>query len=168
MKIGKDTYIAKSAVIIGDVSIGERCGIWENAVIRGDLNKIEIGDESNVQDCCVLHVSPENSIKIGRGVSIGHGAIVHGATVDDDCIVGINSTVLDGAHIGRGCIVAANAVVPPGKEIPPNSLVMGVPAKIVKEDEELIKAIRENAEIYRTLAAKYLKGEFERISAGEK
>lgn len=168
MKIGKDTYIAKSAIIIGDVSIGEKCGIWENAVIRGDLNKIEIGDESNVQDCCVLHVSPENPIKIGRGVSVGHGAIVHGAIVEDDCIVGINSTVLDGAHIGKGCIVAANAVVPPGKEIPPNSLVMGVPAKVVKKDEELIKPIRENAEIYKRLAARYLKGEFERISAGEK
>jgi carbonic anhydrase/acetyltransferase-like protein (isoleucine patch superfamily) len=168
MEVGKDTYIAKSAVIIGNVSIGDRCGIWENAVIRGDLNKIEIGDESNVQDCCVLHVSPEHPIKIGRGVSVGHGAIVHGATVDDDCIIGINSTILDGVHVGKGSIIAANAVVPPGKEIPPNSLVAGVPGKIIKQDEKLIESIRENGEIYKNLAAKYLNDEFERISGMEK
>ncbi len=165
MKIGKGTYIAKSAVIIGNVSIGNRCGIWENAVIRGDLNTIDIDDGSNVQDCCILHVSPEHPIKIGKGVSVGHGAIVHGATVDDDCIVGINSTVLDGAHVEEGCIVAANAVVPPGKEIPANSLAAGVPAKIIKQDEKMIKDIRGNAEIYKDLAERYLKGKFERTTA---
>jgi len=161
MKVGKDTYIAKTAVIIGDVIIGSKCSIWENAVIRGDLNRIEIGDGSNVQDCCVIHTSPEHVVKVGKNVSIGHGAIVHGATIDDDCIIGINSTVLDGVHVGRGSIIAANAVVPPGKEIPPHSLVAGVPGKIIKQDEGMMEAIRENADVYKKLASRYLNGEFE-------
>ena len=160
MKVGKGAYIAKTAVIIGDVVIGNECSIWENAVIRGDLNRIEIGDGSNVQDCCVIHTSPEHVVKVGKGVSIGHGAIVHGALIDDNCIIGINATVLDGAHIGKGSIIAANAVVPPGKEIPPHSLVVGVPGKIIRKDEEMVKAIRENARVYRELAERYMAGEF--------
>lgn len=163
MKVGKETYIAKSAIIIGNVSIGNKCSIWENAVIRGDLNKIEIGDESNVQDCCVIHSSPEHAVKIGKRVSIGHGAIVHGATIEDDCIIGINSTILDGIHIEKGCIIAANAVVPPNQKIPKNSLVGGVPAKIIRQDEKLLETIRKNAEIYMKLAERYLKREFNNL-----
>ncbi|MCD6573892.1 MAG: gamma carbonic anhydrase family protein [Thermoplasmata archaeon] len=160
MEIGEGTYIAKSARIIGNVKIGKNCSVWENAVIRADLNRIEIGDGSNVQDCCVLHVSSEQEIKIGKNVSIGHGAIVHGAIIEDDCIIGINSTILDGSHIGKGSIVAANAIVPPDTKIPPNSLVAGVPARIIKKDEKLIEIAKKNAEIYRNLAKKYLNHEF--------
>ena len=160
MEIGEGTYIAKSARIIGNVKIGKNCSVWENAVIRADLNRIEIGDGSNVQDCCVLHVSSEQEIKIGKNVSIGHGAIVHSAIIEDDCIIGINSTILDGSHIGKGSIVAANAIVPPDTKIPPNSLVAGVPARIIKKDEKLIEIAKKNAEIYRNLAKKYLNHEF--------
>lgn len=162
MKVGEKTYVAKTAVIIGEVFIGKKCSIWENAVIRGDLNYIRIGDESNVQDCCVIHSSPENPVNIGKGVSVGHGAIVHGASIDDDCIIGINATVLDGAFIGRGSIIGANAVITPNSKIPENSLVAGVPGKIIRQDEKLIETIKENAKIYMKLAERYLKGEFEK------
>ena len=161
MEIGEKTYIAKTAVVIGEVFIGKKCSIWHNAVIRADLNKIEIGDESNIQDCCVIHSSPEHDVKIGRRVSIAHGAVVHGAHIDDDCIIGINATVLDGAHIGKGCIVAANAVVLPNAEISPNSLVAGVPAKLIRQDEGLVDEIRRNAKIYMELAERYMNGEVE-------
>lgn len=160
MKVGENTYIAKSAIIIGDVIIGKKCSIWENAVIRGDLKRIEIGDESNIQDCCILHASPEHAVKIGKGVSVGHAAIIHGATIEDECIIGINATVLDGAYIESGCIVAANAVVPPGMRVEKNSLVAGVPAKVIRKDEKMIEAIRRNAHIYMQLAERYLQGEF--------
>ncbi|MCD6512221.1 MAG: gamma carbonic anhydrase family protein [Thermoplasmata archaeon] len=159
MEVGENTYIAKSARIIGNVRIGKNCSIWENAVIRADLNRIEIGDGSNIQDCCVLHVSKENDIKIGNNVSVGHGAIVHGAHVEDNCIIGINATILDGCVIGRGSIIAANAVVTPGTKIPPFSLVAGVPGKVIKTDEKLIESAKENARIYRELASKYIKEE---------
>ncbi|MGC9307586.1 MAG: gamma carbonic anhydrase family protein [Thermoplasmatota archaeon] len=162
MNVGKDSYVAPTAVMIGDVSIGERCSIWEHAVIRADLNSITIGNGSNVQDCCVLHVPPDDCIVIGEEVSIGHGAIVHGARVDDDCIVGINATLLDGVHVEPGCIVAANAVVPPGMHIPANSLAAGVPARVIRQDEKLLDAIRENAEHYHYLRKQYLDGAYRR------
>jgi carbonic anhydrase/acetyltransferase-like protein (isoleucine patch superfamily) len=160
MNVGAGTYVAETARLIGDVTVGAACGVWEHAVIRGDLNTIRIGDGSNVQDCCVVHASPECDVVVGAGVSIGHGAIFHGAHVDDDCIIGINATVLDGAHIKRGCIVAANAVVTPGMHVPAHSLVAGVPARVLKQDETMLAAIRENAEVYRQLARRYLAGEF--------
>ncbi len=161
MKIGKNTFIAKNAIIIGDIEIGERCSIWFNAILRADLNKMYIGDGSNIQDCCVIHCSRENSVKIGKNVSVGHGAIVHGAEIENDCIIGINSTVLDGSKIGKGSIIAANAVVLPNTVIPSNSLVAGVPGKIIREDEKLVEEIRKNSSIYVELAGKYLKKEFD-------
>lgn len=163
MNVGKDTYVAPTAVMTGDVWVGERCSIWEHAVIRADLNGIVIGDGSNVQDCCVLHVSPDDDMLIGQEVSIGHGAIVHGARVDDDCIVGINATVLDGVHIEAGSIIAANAVVPPGTQVPSHSLAAGVPAKVVRQDEGLLDVVRENAEHYQYLRKQYLDGAYQRF-----
>ncbi len=163
MNVGTDSYVAPSAVMIGDVSLGERCSVWEHAVIRADLNSITIGNGSNVQDCCVLHVSPDDPIVIGREVSVGHAAVVHGARVDSDCIVGINATVLNGVHVEAGCIIAANAVVPPGTHIPANSLAAGVPAKVVRQDEELLDAIRENAEHYHYLRKRHLDDAYRRF-----
>jgi len=160
-EIHKSTYIAKSAVIIGNVKIGKNCGIFPNAVIRGDQNSIEIGDGSNIQDCCVIHCDPHNNVKIGRNVTIGHCAMIHGAIIEDDSLIGINSTVLNGAKIGKGSIVGANALVTEGMIVPENSLVLGIPGKIIKQDENFREKAQLNAEIYRKISKSHLNKEHE-------
>ena len=155
-EIDKSSYVAKTAVIIGDVVIGKNCGIFPNAVIRGDQNTIEIEDGSNVQDCCVIHTDKEHEVKIGKNVSIGHGAIVHGAIIEDDCLIGMNVTVLNGAKLGRGSVIGANALVKSNMDVPENSLVLGVPGKIIKQDEKFRETARVNAEIYQKLSKEYL------------
>ena len=159
-KIDKSSFIASTAVLIGDVTIGKHCGVYPYAVIRGEQNSIEIGDGSNVQDCCVIHVNNEYPVKIGKNVSIGHLAMIHGATIDDECLIGINATVLNGARIGSGSVIGANALVTAGAEIPKNSLVLGVPGKIIKQDEGLLEMIRSNAETYKKLSHDHLQGKY--------
>ncbi|MFO7677723.1 MAG: gamma carbonic anhydrase family protein [Thermoplasmatota archaeon] len=158
--IDKSSFIAPSAVIIGKVTIGKNCGIYPHAVIRGDQNTISIGDGSNVQDCCVIHVNEKFSVSIGKNVSLGHCAMVHGATIEDNCLIGIHSTILDGAVIGSGSIIGANALVTAGTKIPKNSLVLGVPGKVVKQDKNFIDVIKSNAEVYKKLSKKHLDGLF--------
>ncbi|RLF36193.1 MAG: gamma carbonic anhydrase family protein [Thermoplasmata archaeon] len=157
-EIHESSFVAETAVIIGNVKIGKNCGIFPFAVIRGDQNSIEIGDGSNVQDCCVIHVNSEYKTKIGRNVSIGHSAMVHGATIEDECIIGIHATVLNGAKIGRGSIVGANALVTQEMQVPENSLVLGVPGKIVKQDKKFREQARLNAETYQKLTREYKQG----------
>jgi len=159
-KIDKSSFIASSSVIIGDVTIGKNCGIYPYAVIRGDQNSIEIGDGSNIQDCCVIHVNNKNPVKIGKNVSIGHLAMIHGATINDECLIGINATVLNGVKIGSGSVIGANALVTAGMDIPKNSLVLGVPGKVVKTDEGLLEMIRSNAETYKKLSEEHLQGKY--------
>jgi len=149
-KVAASAYIDPSAQVIGDVEVGERSSIWPNVTARGDVNSIRIGEESNVQDNCVLHcdagVFP---LHIGNRVTIGHLAMLHGCTIEDDCLIGIGAVVLNGAKIGRGSAIAAGAVVPEGTEVPPGSMVMGVPAKVKRQiTEEEIARFRENAEHY--------------------
>ena len=157
-EIDKSSYIAKTAVIIGDVKIGENCGIFPNAVIRGDQNTIKIEDGSNVQDCCVIHTDKEHEVKIGKNVSIGHGATVHGAIIEDNCLVGINATILNGAKLRRGSIIGANALVKNNMDVPKNSLVLGIPGKIIKKDENFREMARLNAETYQKLSRDHLDG----------
>jgi len=157
-EIDKSSYVAKTAVIIGDVVIGKNCGIFPNAVIRGDQNNIEIGDGSNVQDCCVIHTDREHKVKIGKNVSMGHGAIVHGAIIDDDCLIGMNATILNGSKLGQGSVIGANALVKNDMDVPENSLVLGLPGKIIKQDEKFRETARSNAEIYQKLSKEYLMG----------
>ena len=160
-EIHKSTFISETAVIIGNIKIGKNCGIFPNAVIRGDQNSIEIGDGSNVQDCCVIHCDINNAVKIGKNVSIGHCAMIHGATIKDDCLIGIHATVLNGAKIEKGCIIGANALVREKTKIPENSLVIGIPGKVIKQDIQYRKIAQKNAETYRKISKSHLEGKHE-------
>jgi len=155
-EIDKSTFVDKSAVLIGNVKIGKKCGVFPNAVIRGDQNLIEIGDGSNVQDCCVIHCDKIHSVKIGKKVSIGHCAMIHGATIKDECLIGIHATILNGSIIGSGSIIGAGAVVKEGEIIPENSLVVGIPGKIIKQNPEFRKKAKRNAETYIRLSKSHL------------
>src|SRR5581483_4223259 len=125
-KIAASAYIDQSAQVIGDVEVGERSSIWPNVTARGDVNSIRIGEDSNIQDNCVLHCDADFfPLKIGNRVTVGHLAMLHGCTIEDDCLIGIGAIVLNGAKIGAGSVIAAGAVVPEGAEVPPQSMVMG-------------------------------------------
>lgn len=132
--IGEDCYFAENATVIGDVVIGKQCSIWFNAVLRGDVNSIKIGDRVNIQDGAVLHTLYQKSvIEIGNDVSVGHNVTIHGACVKDGALIGMGSTLLDGAVVGEGAIVAAGALVLSNTVIEPGTLWAGVPAKFVKK-----------------------------------
>jgi len=141
--IADDCFIAGNATLRGEISVGSQSCVLFGAVIRGDCVSVQIGSQSNIQDLCCLHGDPGFPCVIGDRVTVGHGAMIHGATVENDCLIGIRAVVLNGAVIGTGSIIAAGALVPEGKVIPPNSLVMGVPGKVVREtntvDAEMIR-----------------------------
>lgn len=148
-KIDKDAVIARGAVVLGDVVMEKDSSVWYNAVVRGDLQPIRIGAGSNVQDNAVLHVDRTYPLTIGKQVTVGHGAILHGCTIEDQVLVGMGAIVMNGAVIGKGSIIAAGALVTQNTVIPAGSLVMGNPAKIRREvtSEEIQASIR-NAEDY--------------------
>lgn len=133
-KIGNNCFLAETAAIIGDTTIGDDCSIWYSAVLRGDVNTIILGNRVNVQDGAVIHTLYKKSVTaIGNNVSIGHNAVVHGATIQDNCLIGMNATILDNAVIGTGTIVAAGALVLSNQIVEPHSVYAGVPAKKVKD-----------------------------------
>lgn len=132
--IGENVYVAPTAVLIGDVTVGEESSIWFGTVVRGDVNHIVIGTRTNIQDNSTLHVSSKNyPLIIGDEVTVGHNVVLHGCTLEDRCLVGIGAMVLDGARIGKGAVVAAGSVVTQGTQIPANTLARGLPARIVKD-----------------------------------
>jgi len=156
--MSENVFIAQGAIVLGNVEIGDNVGIWFNAVIRSEKNLIKIGSNSNVQDNCVLHVDPWTSIEIGEYVTIGHGAIVHGCRIGNNCLIGMGAIVMNGAVIGDNCIIGAGAVVTENTIIPDNSLVIGTPGKVKREVSiEDAANIRKNAEHYVHMAAEYLK-----------
>jgi gamma-carbonic anhydrase len=155
-RLAEGVFVAEGAWVIGDVTIGEGSSVWFNTVVRGDTNSITIGRNTNVQDLCTIHVDPGSPCQIGDGVTIGHGAIVHGAIVEDDVLIGINAVVLNQARIGAGSTVGANALVPQGKEVQPRSLAVGTPVRVIREvDEEGLDSIRSHAEAYLELSDRH-------------
>lgn len=143
--------------------IDKGCSVWPYAVIRGDLSEVRIGEGSSVQEHCQIHGNPGKPTIVGKNVSIGHGAIIHAARIGDYVVVGMNSSVLDDAEVGSGSIIGANALVKSGMKIPPGSLVVGVPAKVVKEnDPTLLAAARRNAEEYHKLRDAHKRGDYPR------
>ena len=153
-KMGNNVYLAENATVIGDVEIGDDCSIWFNAVLRGDVNSIRIGNKVNIQDGSVLHTLYQKStIEIGDNVSIGHNVTIHGAKIEDNVLVGIGATVLDHVVVGSNSIIAANSLVLTGTVLEPNSVYAGVPAKKVKDIEpnqtkEMINKIANNYLMY--------------------
>ena len=144
---------AKNATVVGDVEFSENVNIWYGAVIRADAGSIKIGENSNVQDNCVLHGNVDSTTVIGKNVTIGHAAVIHGCMIEDNVLVGMNSTILDNAVIGEGSIIGANALIPSGKIIPPRSLVLGVPGKVIRQvTEEEVQETINNALWYVELA----------------
>ena len=157
MENKKDSVIiCPGAQVIGDVELGDDVSIWHGAVLRGDTDSITIGDNSNVQDNCVVHCTKGFPVVVKKNVSVGHGAVIHGCTLEDNVLIGMNATVLNGAHIGKNSIVGAGAVVSEGKEFPERSLILGVPAKVVKElSDEQVQSIQDNADNYVKLSKQY-------------
>lgn len=142
-------FIAENATVIGSVVLENNASVWFNAVIRGDNELITIGENSNVQDGSVLHTDPGVPLTIGKGVTIGHKVMLHGCTIGDNSLIGINAVVLNGARIGKNCLIGANSLIPEGKEIPDGSLVMGSPGKVVRElSAEQIKGLEASAQSY--------------------
>ena len=148
-EISTDSWVASNAIIIGKVKLEKNSSIWFNAVLRGDIEKIVIGENSNIQDGSVLHTDPGCPLTVGKGVTVGHMVMLHGCEISDDTLIGIGSTILNKAKIGKNCIIGANTLVTENKTIPDNSLVLGSPGKVIRKvtDDE-IKVIRENAKHY--------------------
>jgi len=152
-EIGTGAYIAPSADVIGKVILGRDVSIWHGTILRGDVNWIKIGDDSNIQDLSMLHVTKDTALTIGKCVTVAHSVNLHGCTIEDYCLIGIGAIILDGAVVGEGSVVAAGTLIPPGKVIPPNSLVMGSPCVIKKElsvsERELYRVNYQNYKRYK-------------------
>ncbi len=157
--IHRSVFVAPGAVITGQVTLGPESSVWFGCVLRGDVNTITIGAQCNIQDGCILHVDSDKPLRLGDRVSLGHGAIVHGCTVEDDVLIGIRATVLSGAVIGRGSLIGAGALVPEGMVVPPDSLVLGLPAKVARPvSPEQAALIRRIAQAYVNHSRAYLAG----------
>lgn len=155
-EVDASSYIAKGAVVIGAVTLAENTSVWHNSVLRGDINTIEIGEGSNVQDGTVVHLADDYGVKVGKFVTIGHSAMIHACEIGDECLIGMQATILDGAVIGAQSIVSAGALVTKGTKVPEGSLVLGVPAKVVRSLSEKERSdLKAMAEKYVTVSREH-------------
>ena len=153
---GAGHFVADNAALIGSVRLGDKASVWFNCVLRGDNDWLIVGERSNIQDGSVLHTDPGIELVVGKGVTVGHKVMLHGCTIGDDSLIGIGSTVLNGAQIGKHCIVGANSLVTENKAFPDGSLILGSPAKVVRElSSEEIAHIAWSADIYVDNAARF-------------
>lgn len=160
-KVHPSAYVDKHAVVYGNVEIGQDSSVWPFATLRCEMNKVKIGKRTNIQENSIVHTDYTHDAIIGDNVTVGHNAIVHGATVGNDCVIGMGSIVLDGAVIEDNCFVAAGSVVTPNTRVPKNSMVMGVPGRVVREiKKEEMNFIKKNAQWYVDTKNKYKKGVF--------
>lgn len=157
-RIDESTYVADTSTVIGDVVIGRNSSVWFNVVVRGDVNKIRIGERTNIQDGSIVHVTNRtHSTHVGDDVTVGHSVTLHGCTIGSGCLVGIGSILLDGVEVGESCLIAAGSLLVPGTKVPPGSLVMGGPAKVVRQlSEEEQRGLFEQAANYVGYREKYL------------
>lgn len=154
-------FIADNVSIIGDVRMGNNVNIWYGAVLRADLNYIEIGDNTNIQDNAVLHVERDLPTIVGSNVTVGHGAIIHGANISSNVLIGMGAIILNNSRIGEGCVIGAGALVKENEKIPPFSLVVGIPGKVKKKlDESILQTIKISVEEYIELARKRIEKDY--------
>lgn len=157
--LGEDVWVAPGAHVVGAVTLGAGASVWFGATLRGDNEPMSVGEGTNLQENVVCHSDPGFPLTIGAGCTVGHKAMLHGCTIGDNTLVGMGATVLNGAKIGRDCLIGAGALVTEGKEIPDGSLVMGMPAKVVRPlDAAAIEGLRASARTYRAKAARFSKG----------
>lgn len=147
--VHEDSFIAPNAALAGDITLAKGVSVWFNVSMRGDASSITIGENSNIQDNAIIHLDADYPVVVGENVTIGHNAIIHGCTIEDNVVIGMGAIVLNGAKIGKGSIIGAGAVIGEGKEIPPRSLVVGIPGKVIRElDEATEKSNIQNAQWY--------------------
>jgi len=170
-RVDASCYLAANATVVGDVRLGAYCSVWHSAVLRGDINYIEVGEGSNIQDGAVVHLADDFPAIIGRYVTVGHLAVVHACVVEDECLIGMHATILDGAVIGTQSLIGAGSLVTKGTKIPPGSLVVGSPARVLRAlTAEERAALKESAEKYIQVAAAHkgfmLKGQRGKLEEG--
>ncbi|MFX1341893.1 MAG: gamma carbonic anhydrase family protein [Promethearchaeota archaeon] len=157
-KIADNAYISPRATVIGSATIGARCNVWEHAVIRADYNTIDIGTDTSIQDNSTVHCDVRYPTKIGSRVIVGHNAVVHGCTVEDNVLIGIGAAILNEAQVGQRSIIGAGSLIPPGKKIPPESVVVGVPGKVIRSITPVDRfELDNNWQIYVELGRRYKK-----------